>query len=112
MSSIHLTGVEGKNADPGLAERCLDLLPEVRAELVGLRGEVHGLREEIRALRGEREESAMIDVPTSAHIAGVSERTMRTLIHAGEVPSAKIGRRRLVPRAAFRAWLDRQVEHG
>lgn len=88
---------------PQQAARVIDMID-------GLRDEVRALRDEVRSLRGHRDPSAMMSVDQAAGLAGLSRRTMDTLIHSGEVPSAKIGRRRLVPRKAFLAWLDRQVE--
>ena len=68
------------------------------------------LEEKIDALRGQKDEGRNLDVSEAAEIASVSRRKMDNLIHAGEVPSLKIGRRRLIPNRAFRAWLRRQAE--
>lgn len=47
-----------------------------------------------------------------AKALGVSLRTFQSLLAAGAIPSAKVGRVRLVPVAALRAWLEAQVEKG
>lgn len=107
----HQDDPDAPDAD-ALARRLANLLPGVRNELEGLREEVQALREEVRSLRGRHDPEAMMSVDEAAELAGLSRRTMDTLIHEGRVPSAKIGRRRLVPSAAFRAWLKRQVEEG
>lgn len=50
------------------------------------------------------------DVPTTAHMIGVSERTVDELIRTGELPRLDgVGRRRLVPTAAIEAWVERNT---
>lgn len=85
-------------------------LEKLRKEVKGVRQEVQGLRQEVRSLRGEKDPARNITVDEAADLAGVSRRKLETLIHAGEVPSLKIGRRRLVPYRAFVAWLRSKAE--
>lgn len=87
-------------------------LTELRAEFSALREEVHQLREEVRSLRGQRDPERNLSTDEAAEIAGISSRKLEELVHSGEVPSLKIGRRRLIPNRAFRAWLRSQAEGG
>ena len=48
----------------------------------------------------------------AARASGVSLRTFQSLLAAGTIPSLKVGRIRLVPVAALRAWLTAQTEKG
>jgi excisionase family DNA binding protein len=110
--------VRNDGGDPAAADALREaiepLINGLHEDIQGLREEVAELRlelrQEIHQLRGERSSVAMLSVTEAAAIAGISERTMQTLIHAKEVPSAKIGRRRLIPKKAFFAWLRSQVE--
>ena len=45
-------------------------------------------------------------VKEAAESVGVGETQMRELLLRGEIPSKKVGRRRLVPRWALEEWLD------
>lgn len=84
----------------------------LREEASGLREDVQGLRAEVRSLRGETDPERNLAVEEAAEIAGISRRKLDTLIAEGSVPSLKIGRRRLIPNRAFRAWLRRRAEGG
>lgn len=44
----------------------------------------------------------MVAVPEAAHLLGIGETLAWELVRAGEIPSRKLGRRVLVPRA----WLE------
>jgi excisionase family DNA binding protein len=99
-SSATVKGLSGEDA-----AAVLDMID-------GLRDEVRQLRDEVRSLKGQRDPAAMMSVDEAAGLAGIGKRTMNTMIAEGTVPSAKIGGRRLVPRKAFGAWLDRQIENG
>lgn len=41
-----------------------------------------------------------------AHRLGVSQRHVQRLVSKGEIPSVKLGRRRLIARETVRAWLS------
>lgn len=49
-------------------------------------------------------------VPEIAPLIGVSVRQAWYLVHSGELPSAKIGAKRVVMRTDAEAWLRRKVE--
>lgn len=53
-----------------------------------------------------REKRATATVDEAAEILGLSRTTAYKAIHDGEIPSIKIGRRRLVPLAALEAMID------
>jgi excisionase family DNA binding protein len=50
-----------------------------------------------------------LSVDAAADALGVSRDTVDTLIHAGELGSLKIGRRRLVPVRALDAYVERRL---
>lgn len=50
-------------------------------------------------------EPGAMSIPTFAAWASISEPWAWKLVHRGEVRSVKLGRRRLVPFEAARAWL-------
>lgn len=47
-----------------------------------------------------------------AHALGVSERLVKKLIHAGSLPSLKVGRLRRIDAGDLRAWIQRQRAAG
>lgn len=47
----------------------------------------------------------------AARLLGLSERTIRSLVASGEIPSRKVGAARLIPYADLERWLQ-QSEHG
>ena len=49
-------------------------------------------------------------VREAALVLGVSPRTLEEMAADNTVPSFKMGRRRLFPRAALEAWVDTQVQ--
>jgi len=51
-----------------------------------------------------------VDVDTAAEMLGISRGALYPLVMAGEVPSFKIGRRRLVLVDGLRAWAATQIE--
>jgi excisionase family DNA binding protein len=51
-----------------------------------------------------------VDVDTAAEMLGISRGALYPLVMAGDVPSFKIGRRRLVPIEGLREWAATQVE--
>lgn len=53
-----------------------------------------------------------VDVHTAAEMLGISRGALYPLVMAGEVPSFKIGRRRLVLVDGLRAWAATQGEGG
>jgi len=83
-SERSLSGVE----EEGTVDR---LLAHVRA----LRNEVERLRDELNDPDAE-----LLSVEEAAARLNVSERTVRSFVSDGTIPSAKIRRRRLIPREA------------
>lgn len=51
-----------------------------------------------------------VDVETAAEMLGVSRGALYPLVMAGDVPSFKIGRRRLVLVEALRSWAVSQAD--
>ncbi len=51
-----------------------------------------------------------VDVETAAEMLGVSRGALYPLVMAGDVPSFKIGRRRLVLVEALRSWAASQAD--
>jgi excisionase family DNA binding protein len=47
-----------------------------------------------------------------AHALGVSERLVKKLIHAGSLPSLKVGRLRRIDAGDLRAWIEGQRAAG
>jgi excisionase family DNA binding protein len=47
-------------------------------------------------------------VPQVARLLGISEGLAYGLVRAGEIPAKRLGRRWIVPRARFSAWLNDQ----
>lgn len=83
-SERSLSGVE----EEGTVDR---LLAHVRA----LRNEVECLRDEL-----DEPDAELLSVGETATSLNVSERTVRSFVSDGTIPSVKIGRRRLIPREA------------
>lgn len=52
----------------------------------------------------------LISVPDAASMLSLSRRGVEILIGSGELPSVKIGRRRLIRRADIDALVDRHVQ--
>ena len=57
-----------------------------------------------------REVRIAVDVETAAEMLGVSRGALYPLVMAGDVPSFKIGRRRLVLVEALRSWAVSQAD--
>lgn len=55
------------------------------------------------------EDRIAISVEEAAHMVGLSRAAFYPLVMAGDVPSVKVGSRRLVPVEALREWMDRQL---
>lgn len=53
----------------------------------------------------EMDDVLAVNVPEAARRLGVSPRTVATLVACKELPSRKIGRRRVIPVAALEAFL-------
>lgn len=47
-----------------------------------------------------------VSVRTAADLIGVSERTMTSLVSSGEIPSRKVGGRRVIPLASLNRWVN------
>lgn len=54
----------------------------------------------------------LVSVRHAADMLGVSARTVQNLITAKELPSRKIGRRRLIPYSALQALARRDAQTG
>jgi excisionase family DNA binding protein len=52
-----------------------------------------------------------VNTETAAQMLGVSPRTIFTMTKSGELPSRKIGRRRVIPVAAIHAFLNDGIEN-
>jgi excisionase family DNA binding protein len=64
---------------------------------------------EVRELRRALP-TQLVDVPTAARLAGVSEKTIRRKIRSGEIPSRRIGRAVRVDPTKLRAIDHSQIE--
>ncbi|QDT04358.1 hypothetical protein K227x_27490 [Rubripirellula lacrimiformis] len=53
-----------------------------------------------------------VSVRTAASMLSLSERTMAKIISDGEIQTAKVGNRRLVPVHGLSDWLDRRINGG
>lgn len=49
-------------------------------------------------------------VQEAADALGISRNTAYELVHQGQIPSVRLGRRLLVPTKALHAWLEGQAE--
>jgi len=56
------------------------------------------------------EDRIAVDVETAAEMLGISRGALYPLVMAGDVPSFKVGRRRLVLVEALRSWAASQAE--
>ncbi len=52
----------------------------------------------------------LVPVSEAARLTGISEWLAWQLIGQGKWPSVRIGRRRLIPLAGLRAWIDANTE--
>lgn len=53
------------------------------------------------------EQEIAVGIAEAARRLGVSSRTLATLISQNDLPSCKIGRRRIIPLAALEAFVNR-----
>lgn len=56
------------------------------------------------------EERIAVDVETAAQMLGISRAALYPLVMSGDVPSFKVGRRRLVPVEPLRHWAAGQPD--
>lgn len=56
------------------------------------------------------EDRIAVDVETAAEMLGISRGALYPLVMSGDVPSFKVGRRRLVPIDGLRAWAATQID--
>ena len=83
------------------------------AELVKrLLAHVRALRDEVRRLRDELDEpdADLLSVEDAAACLNISERSVRSFLSDGTIPSVKIGRRRLVPRSELDQFIQTRFE--
>lgn len=55
-------------------------------------------------------EPITVDVATAAKLVGLSRAAFYPLVMSGDVPSFKVGRRRLVPIAGLESWVARSSD--
>jgi excisionase family DNA binding protein len=48
-----------------------------------------------------------VDIRGACRLTGIGRSKLYELLISGEVPSVKVGKRRVVPVAGLRAWLDK-----
>ena len=51
------------------------------------------------------ENALVLSIPETAHALAVSPRHIARLVASGELPSIRLGRRRVIRREALRSWL-------
>lgn len=51
-----------------------------------------------------------LSIVETAEAIGVCERTVQTLLSNGEIPSVRVGQRRLIPVDALKEWLSKRIE--
>jgi excisionase family DNA binding protein len=54
---------------------------------------------------GTRLEPLAVDIPEACRLTGLGRSKLYELLSAGDIPSVKIGKRRVVPVASLRQWL-------
>lgn len=52
-----------------------------------------------------RLEPLAVDIPEACRLTGLGRSKLYELLSAGEIPSVKVGKRRVVPVASLRQWL-------
>jgi excisionase family DNA binding protein len=52
-----------------------------------------------------RLEPLAVDIPEACRLTGLGRSKLYELLTAGEIPSVKVGKRRVVPVASLRQWL-------
>jgi excisionase family DNA binding protein len=57
-------------------------------------------------------EKLLFSIGEAAEMLNIGRSTAYELIKQGDLPSVKISRRRLIPRAALMAWLANKIEDG
>ena len=68
-----------------------------------------------RADRGASEAAATVEplllgVPAALRVTGLGRSKLLSLVASGDIPSVKIGSRRLIPLAGLREWVERQCQ--
>lgn len=53
---------------------------------------------------------ATLTVPEAAQLLGVGRNTLWALVRRGDIPSVRIGARRVIPRDALDEWVRVQIE--
>jgi excisionase family DNA binding protein len=59
-----------------------------------------------RQTRRDQQESAVYTVKEAARLLSISVSTAYALVRSGDIPAERLGRRWVVPRKRFHAWLD------
>jgi excisionase family DNA binding protein len=92
----------------GREDRAAGVLPAAVERFVDqLAAELADLVERRLAERAAAEGPQALDVKQAAARLGIGERTMREMVRSGQVPSVKVGRRRLIAAAAIDRLLTR-----
>lgn len=60
----------------------------------------------------QMEDRIAVDVETAAEMLGISRASLYPLVMAGDIPSFKVGRRRLVPVGRLRDWAASRSDNG
>jgi excisionase family DNA binding protein len=60
----------------------------------------------------EAQPPLLMSLKEAAQALSLSERTIWTLVHTGELPHVRVGRRLLFSRAALQSWIERQESTG
>lgn len=68
------------------------------------------IHQDLQRLLTQRNPDRLDDLDEAADLLNVSRRTVETLVHAGELPSVKIRRRRLIPHKALQVFIRRKAE--
>lgn len=73
---------------------------------------IRALRNQVECLRDELDEpeADLLSVEETAARLNLSERTVRSFVSDGTLPSAKIGRRRLIPREAVDEFIRSRID--
>ncbi len=71
-----------------------------------------GDREDTPGASVARRETLLVSVEEAAHLLRVNRSTVYNLLGCGDLPSVKIGSRRLISRQALGAFIDRSEREG
>ena len=106
------TPVSMENVETTPSERNCQHRGNQSSNLEQLLAAIGRLRYQVEQLQDQLDgsEPRLLDVDQVANRLNLSERSVRSLISDGTIPSTKIRRRRLVPREALESFIKRQLE--